>query len=132
MIVKPTYVFRDLPYIGEYILTFLPHPFHDFRRTYERCVVTKIHGTLIKRIEEIRDMVARGLIEDDNSGAFSVRTNAYCIKQIEYFLVDETYVPFDRLLTICRNYKCDWFYRSIQKVQAMKWTLRRERRRLFG
>ena len=116
MIVKPTYVFR-LPYIGEYILTFLSHPFHDFRRTYECSVVTKLHGTLIERIEELNDMTRQGLLQDTNCGAFSVSSMAYCIEQIELFLLYEKYIAFDTLLILCRNFKCEWFCRSILKIK---------------
>ena len=123
MIVKPTYVFR-LPYIGEYILTFLSHPFIDFRRSYECSVVTKLHGTLIDRIEEMNDMTRRGLIQDTNCGAFSVSSMAYCIEQIEHFLIDEKFIAFDRLLLLCRQFKCEWFCRSIEKVSGLRLSLR--------
>ena len=123
MIVKPTYVFR-LPYIGDYILTFLSHPFIDFRRSYECSVVTKIHDTLIGRIEEMNNLIKQGLIEDTYCGAFSVSSMAYCIEQIEHFLIDEKFIAFDTLLILCKNYKCEWFCRSIEKI-GMKCTLRR-------
>ena len=116
MIVKPTYVFR-LPYIGEYILTFLSHPFHDFRITYECSVVTKLHGTLIERIEELNDMTRRGLLQDTYCGAFSVSSMVYCMEQIELFLLYEKYIAFDTLLILCRNFKCEWFCRSIRKIK---------------
>lgn len=123
MIVKPTYVFRNLPYLSHHICAFLPHPSTEFRRTYECSVVTKIHGTLIERIEEMNDMTRRGLLQDTNCGAFSVSSMVYCIEQIELFLLYEQYIAFDTLLILCRQFKCEWFCRSIEKID-MKYTLR--------
>ena len=49
MIVKPTYVFRNLPDVRERIFEFLLHPSQEIRRIYEYSVVTGIQGTLIKK-----------------------------------------------------------------------------------
>lgn len=125
MIVKPTYVFRNLPYLSHHICAFLPHPFTEFRRTYECDVVKKIHAMFTKRIEEGYDLTRRGVIKDTYVGPFSVSCMGYCIEQIELFLLYENYIAFDRLLIICKKHECEWFCRTIEKISSLRLYLQR-------
>ena len=125
MIVKPTYVFRNLPFLSHHICSFLPHPFAEFRRSYECNVVTKLHDTFLKRVEEGYDLTRRDVIKDTYFGPFSVSCMVYCMEQIELFLLHKDYIEFDTLLILCKKYKCDWFTRSIEKVSGLTLLLRR-------
>ena len=123
MIVKPTYVFRNLPFLSHHICAFLPHPFAEFRRSYECNVVTKLYGTFLERIEEIK-MSSQGLPSDFFDGPFSINSMRHCIREMRLFLLEENYITFDSLLVLCKKYKCDYkFFRKIEKVHGLNLSL---------
>ena len=119
MIVKPTYVFRNLPDVRERILQFLLHPSEEIRRIYEYSVVTGIKGILIEKIEELNGMVSRDIIKNSICGKFVVGqlidSMEKCIEQIHRFLYEKC-IAFDRLLFfLCKQHKRMWFCR-IEKI----------------
>ena len=128
MIVKPTYVFRNLPYLSHRICAFLQHPFTEFRRSYECNVVNKLYGTFLERIEEIK-MSSQGLPRDFFDGPFSVNSMRHCIREMRLFLLEENYITFDSLLVLCKKYKCEnrgyWGFRKIEKVHGLGLSLKR-------
>ena len=132
MIVKPTYVFRNLPDVRERIFEFLLHPSQEIRRIYEYSVVTGIQGTLIKKIEELNGMVSRDIIKNSICGTFLVgqmiNSMEKCIEQVHCFL-NEKCIAFDRLLFfLCEQHKRMWFCR-IEKIRNLYWYVKQRRRR---
>ena len=95
-------------------------------RIYERSVATILWDRLVKLKEEQEDMRNRGVITtpDEEAGLFSVKYMEHCIKQIEKFLLNEQYIPFDKLLIQTKKYKCNWFSRDIQKLYCLELHLR--------
>lgn len=135
MIIRPTYVLKTIPHVSEsipsdvtrYICEFLVHPFLEIRRINTCNIAGKLYHDMAKRIREIEGMMKRGVKPNNRTnayGPFAINSLYYLKHQIEQFLRCKDHIPLEKLLILCRTYKCEWYCRSVEKVPMLKNSLR--------
>ena len=132
MIIRPTYVLKTIPHVSEcipsdvtrYICEFLVHPLLEMRRTHTYNIARKLYHNVTERVREIEGMLERGVIKTNITGPFAIKSLYYLQDQIEQFLWCKDHIPLEKLLILCRTYKCEWYCRSVEKVSGLKVSLR--------